>query len=144
VLLIAGEVLVRLNLAAALEHAGMRVVPLVSGDEALRVLPNVPSAVVVIIDEELGPSSMSSFEAVCRGRGEHTTDMVLVSGRAPPELVDLPSGTYFLAKPFHHATLIRLIRDLAQDGRRRDKPSCAAATQEELTEALSHMRWIRG
>ena len=62
VLLIVAEVLVRLHLAAALEHAGMRVVPLVSGDEALQVLPSSPDIKAVVIDVEQSPSSMSDFE----------------------------------------------------------------------------------
>jgi DNA-binding NarL/FixJ family response regulator len=114
----------------------MRVVPLVSGDEALQVLPSMPDLEAVVIDAEQSPSSMSGLELVRTIRDKHNVGVLVVSGQAAPEVDNLPSGVYFLAKPFHHATLVQLVRDLVQGGRRRDKPPELQRTQEELTEAL--------
>ncbi len=145
VLLVAGEVLVRFNLAAALESAGMHVVPLVNAEEALQVLPTSPDIKAVVIDVEQSPSSRSDFELARTVRDEHHISVVIVSGQPATELDDLPSGIYFIAKPFHRATLIQLVQNAVQNARafyNRSMP-VAEQTEQKRYEAMPHQELTR-
>ena len=117
VLLVAGEVLVRLNLTASLESAGMHVVPVVNAEEALQVLPSLPALKAVVIDAKLPLSGTSDFELARTIRNERHVSVVIVSDQAATELDDLPSGIYFIAKPFHRATLVQLVQNAVQKTR---------------------------
>jgi DNA-binding NarL/FixJ family response regulator len=145
VLLVAGEVLVRLNMAAALESAGMHVVPVVNAEEALQVLPNLPDLKAVVIDAKLPLSGTSDFELARTIRNERHVSVVIVSDQAATELDDLPSGVYFIAKPFHRATLVQLVQNAVQNARafyNRSMP-VAEQTEQKQHEAMPHQELTR-
>ena len=145
VLLVAGEVLVRFNLAAALESAGMHVVPVVNAEEALLVLPSLPALKAVVIDAKLPVSGTSDFELARTIRNERHVSVVVVSDQAATELDDLPSGIYFIAKPFHRATLVQLVQNAVQNARafyNRSMP-VAEQTEQKRHEAMPHQELTR-
>ncbi len=86
------------------------------GQLALQVLGAVPDIRAVVTDVELSSGGMNGFELARRVREEQDIGVVAVSGRRAPE-EDLPSGVYYLAKPFHRATLVQLVRDMIQEER---------------------------
>jgi DNA-binding NarL/FixJ family response regulator len=145
VLLVAGEVLVRLHLAASLESAGMHVVPVVNAEEALQVLPSLPALKAVVIDAKPPRSGMSDFELARRVRDEHHVSVVVVSEQAATELDDLPSGIYFIAKPFHRATLVQLVQNAVQSTRAfSSRPmSVAEQTEQKWREATPNQELTR-
>ncbi len=124
VLLVEDEVLVRLTLSAMLESGGFRVIPVASAEEALQVLAGVPDIRAVVTDVELSSGGMNGFELAQRIRNERGIGVVALSGRVAPEQDELPSGVYFIAKPFHRATLVQLVR---QAMGRRDVPDLSSA-----------------
>ncbi len=111
VLVVEDEVLVRLTISAMLEEAGFKVLAVTSAEEALEVLGAIPDIRSVVTDVELSSKGMSGFELARKLSAEQNMGVVVVSGRAAPE-DELPSGVYFIAKPFHRATLVQLVRDL--------------------------------
>jgi DNA-binding NarL/FixJ family response regulator len=117
VLVVEDEVLVRLTISAMLENDGFKVIAVSSAEEALQVLRAVPDIRAVVTDVELSSGGMNGFELARRVREEQDIGVVAVSGRRAPE-EDLPSGVYYLAKPFHRATLVQLVRDMIQEERR--------------------------
>ena len=113
VLLIEDEVLVRLTLARMLEEGGFRVLPVANADEALEVLQVSPGISVMVTDAELLSGGMGGLELARKVRDERDVGVVITSGRAKPEEHDLPSGTYFLAKPVYGAALVQLVQAAA-------------------------------
>lgn len=131
VLVVEDEVLVRLTISAMLESDGFKVTPVTSAEEALQVLRAVPDIRAVVTDVELSSGGMNGFELARRVREEQGIGVVAVSGRRAPE-EDLPSGVYYLAKPFHRATLVQLVRDMIQEERRPEAPVPQPAREEPV------------
>jgi DNA-binding NarL/FixJ family response regulator len=134
VLVVEDEVLVRLTISAMLENDGFKVIAVSSAEEALQVLRAVPDIRAVVTDVELSSGGMNGFELARRVREEQGIGVVAVSGRVPPEN-DLPSGVYYLAKPFHRATLVQLVRDMIQEERRPSEQPVRQPVREEPVEA---------
>jgi FixJ family two-component response regulator len=60
------------------------------------------------------PGSVNGFELARRVREESPrTGVVLVSGVLEPSKAHLPGGVRFLTKPVKAATLLRLVREVA-------------------------------
>ena len=130
VLVVEDEVLVRLTISAMLENGGFRVIAVSSAEEALQVLRAVPDIRAVVTDVELSSGGMNGFELARRVREEQGIGVVAVSGRRAPE-EDLPLGVYYLAKPFHRATLVQLVGDMIQEKRRPSEPAVPQPAWEE-------------
>jgi DNA-binding NarL/FixJ family response regulator len=94
----------------------------------------VPDIRAVVTDVELSSGGMNGFELARRVREEQGIGVVAVSGRRAPE-EDLPSGVYYLAKPFHRATLVQLVRDMIQEERRPSEQPMPQPAREEPVEA---------
>jgi CheY-like chemotaxis protein len=113
VLVVEDEVLVRMMLADVLDEAGFRVIEAAHADEALSVLTALPEVQAVVTDVEMPGGSMNGFALAREVRTQRPDIGVLIaSGRAAPNLGDLPELCYFLAKPVHPATLVHMIRSL--------------------------------
>ena len=134
VLVVEDEVLVRLTISAMLENDGFKVIAVSSAEEALQVLRAVPDIRAVVTDVELSSGGMNGFELARRVREEQGIGVVAVSGRAAPE-EDLPLGVYYLAKPFHRATLVQLVRDMIQEERRPSERPLPQLAREEPVSA---------
>ncbi len=113
ILVVEDEVLVRMMLADVLDDAGFRAVEAAHADEALRVLVSGLEIHAIITDVEMPGGSMNGFALAREVRTQRPDIGVLIaSGRAAPNLGDLPELCYFLAKPVHPATLVHMIRSL--------------------------------
>jgi DNA-binding NarL/FixJ family response regulator len=133
ILVVEDEVMVRLTISAMLENGGFKVIAVSSAEEALEVLREVPNIEAVVTDVEMSSGGMNGFELARRVREEQDIGVVAVSGRRAPE-EDLPSGVYYLAKPFHRATLVQLVRDMIQEERRPlERPVPQPAREEPMT-----------
>jgi DNA-binding response OmpR family regulator len=57
--------------------------------------------------------SINGFELARKVRTDHQGIGVLIaSGRAAPKAGDLPEGAFFIGKPIHPETLVRLLKTL--------------------------------
>jgi DNA-binding NarL/FixJ family response regulator len=127
VLLVEDEALVRLTLGEMLEDSGFRVLSLVSPEEALEVLGGVRNIRALVTDVELSSRTMNGFELARKVGEEYGLPAVVLSGRAGPEQDDLTSGVYFIAKPVHQATLVRLVQDVIEGHAPPEQPASPKA-----------------
>ncbi len=112
-LVVEDEILVRMLLVDAFEDENFRVYEAAHADEALTILKARPDIQAVVTDVEMPGGSMDGFALARRVRETMPHLPVLItSGRQAPKAGDLPEGMYFLAKPFHTATLVQLLRSL--------------------------------
>jgi len=111
VLLAEDDRAVRSLLHRMLTGAGYRVLPAVSGDEALALLAAEPAGVALLVTD-VGMPGMSGHELAERVRASHPgTPALLISGH----LAEATPGSeerreVFLAKPFDRATLLAAVR----------------------------------
>lgn len=114
-LVVEDEILVRMLLVDTFEDEGFRVYEAAHADEALTILRARPDIQAVITDVEMPGGSMDGFALARRVRDVAPHLAVLItSGRQAPKPGDLPEGMHFVAKPFHTATLVQLLRSLLQ------------------------------
>jgi DNA-binding NarL/FixJ family response regulator len=148
VLLVEDEALVRLTLGEMLEDSGFRVLAVVSPEEALDVLGHVPNIRALVTDVELSSRDMNGFGLARKVGEEYGLPVVVLSGRAGPELDDLTSGVHFIAKPVHQATLARLVRDVIQSHTLSDQPVLpnapepGRAASDNLPDAGAEADWV--
>jgi CheY-like chemotaxis protein len=96
-----------------LAESGFEVLEAASGQEALALISEYPSVCAVVSDVAM-PGSVNGFELARRLRKElPNLGIVLVSGVLEEDHVYLPLGVRFVAKPVRAATLIRLVREVA-------------------------------
>ena len=113
VLVVEDEPLVRDYVADVLATSGFEVLEAASGQEALALLSHDPSVCAVVSDVAM-PGAVNGFELARRLRQElPNLGIVLVSGVLEGNHVYLPLGVRFVTKPVRAATLIRLVREVA-------------------------------
>ena len=111
VLVVEDEPLVRDYVSDLLGQSGFEVVEASTGEEALLVLAE--GGVCAVVSDVSMPGTVNGFELARRVREESPrTGVVLVSGVIEPD-VHLPGGVRFLTKPVKAATLLRLLREVA-------------------------------
>jgi len=100
--------------ADVLTEAGFRVIEAVSPSEALALLEARPDVLVLVSDVEMGngPNGFHLSQAVHeRWPG---IAIILTSGRATPDVGDMPPGSVFLRKPYPLALLVQHVREFAE------------------------------
>jgi CheY-like chemotaxis protein len=113
VLVVEDEPLVRDYVAEVLAESGFKVLEAANGQEALALLSDNPSVCAVVSDVAM-PGSVNGFELARRLRKElPDLGIVLVSGVLEEDHIYLPLGVRFVSKPVRAATLIRLVREVA-------------------------------
>ncbi len=113
VLVVEDEPLVRDYVADVLAESGFEVLEAASGQEALSLLLHDAGICAVVSDVAM-PGAINGFELARRVRRElPNLGVVLVSGVLQGNHVYLPSGVRFVTKPVRAATLIRLVREVA-------------------------------
>jgi CheY-like chemotaxis protein len=113
VLVVEDEPLVRDYVADVLAKSGFEVVEAASGQEALAVLSRSADVCAVVSDVAM-PGAVNGFELARRVRRDlPNMGVVLVSGVLEGNHVYLPLGVRFVSKPVRAATLIRLVREVA-------------------------------
>jgi CheY-like chemotaxis protein len=113
VLVVEDEPLLRDYVAEVLADSGFEVLEAASGKEALALLSDNPGVCAVVSDVAM-PGGLNGLELARRLRRElPDLGIVLVSGVLKDDRVHLPLGVRFVAKPVKAATLIRLVREVA-------------------------------
>jgi len=112
VLVVEDEPLVRHYVIDILGQSGFEVIEAETGEEALSRVAQ--GGVCAVVSDVSMPGGMDGFELARRVRETYPqTGVVLVSGVMEPSQAHLPAGVLFIAKPVRAATLLRLVREVA-------------------------------
>lgn len=113
ILVVEDETLVRLNLVALLEDAGLDVLDAGDADEALHVLGDHPEVRILLTDVQM-PGSMDGIHLAHRVRETWPQmGLMLMSGNLNMPRHTLPDRAAYIGKPFDRSQLMRAIASLA-------------------------------
>jgi CheY-like chemotaxis protein len=112
VLIVEDDFLLRMDAADMIKAAGFEVIEAGNADQALEVLEARPDITVVFTDIQM-PGSMDGLKLARAVRGRWPPiKIIATSGRLHVDEVDLPEGGRFLPKPYSHAQVTRVLREL--------------------------------
>lgn len=112
ILVVEDEPLVRMYLSDVLTYAGFHVLVASNGEDAL-ALANREDVCAVVSDVAM-PGPVNGFELARRVKSDSPrTGVILLSGVMEPADYHLPRGVRFMPKPVKAATLLRLVREVA-------------------------------
>ncbi len=95
-----------------IKAAGFEVVEAGNADQAIEVLEGRPDITVVFTDIQM-PGSMDGLKLARAVRGRWPPiKIIATSGRLHVDEGDLPEGGRFLPKPYSHAQITRVLREL--------------------------------
>ena len=112
VLIVEDDFLLRMDAADMIKAAGFEVIEAGNADQAIEVLEARPDITVVFTDIQM-PGSMDGLKLAHAVRGRWPPiKIIATSGRLHVDEVDLPEGGRFLPKPYSHAQVTRVLREL--------------------------------
>src|SRR6478735_10756116 len=112
VLLVEDEQLLRMDAVEMISSAGFDVVEAANADDAIEILEVRRDIVVVFTDIQM-PGSMDGLKLARAVRGRWPPiKIVATSGLVDVGEKDLPEGGRFLAKPYSHAEVTGVLREL--------------------------------
>jgi CheY-like chemotaxis protein len=112
VLIVEDELLLRIDAAEMIQAAGFEVVEAANADQAIEVLEARRDITVVFTDIQM-PGSMDGLKLARAVRGRWPPiKIIATSGRLHVGEMDLPEGGRFLPKPYSHAEVARVLREL--------------------------------
>jgi CheY-like chemotaxis protein len=123
VLVVEDEALVRMYVSDVLGQSGFDVVEADNAEEALMRLAT-ESAICAVVSDVAMPGPFDGFELARRLRREFPRiGVVLISGVLEPKDMYMPLGVRFVSKPVRAATLLRLVREVADPRVELPKPA---------------------
>jgi CheY-like chemotaxis protein len=112
ILIVEDELLLRLDSAETIEHAGFEVIQAANADEAIAILNARLDIHVVFTDIQM-PGSMDGLKLARFVRNRWPPiKIVATSGRVVVGNDDLPVGSVFLPKPYRGAEVLATLRQL--------------------------------
>lgn len=113
VLVVEDDEIIRWDLVAMIEEAGIEVLEATNADEAIVLLEARSDITVVFTDIEM-PGSMDGLKLAfaVRDRWPPVT-IIIASGRVRPRPDQMPSDVTFLRKPFSEAVVMNAVRQAA-------------------------------
>jgi CheY-like chemotaxis protein len=113
VLVVEDEPLVRGYVSDVLGQSGFEVVEAGTGEEAMGHIA-ADEGICAVISDVAMPGKLDGLELARRVRHDCPhTGVILVSGVMEPAGMYLPLGVRFVTKPIRAATLLRLVREVA-------------------------------
>lgn len=105
VLIVENEALVRLELVHSLSQTGLLVLEASDADEAIALLDAHPEIELMVTDIRM-PGSIDGIRLAHHVRDRWPPlKIIVVSGSLETEQSELPTNSFFIAKPFHHAAI---------------------------------------
>lgn len=112
VLVVEDEPLVRMDIADQLAEVGYKVFEAANADQAVAILEIEPSIRILFTDIDM-PGTMDGLKlAAAVGDRWPPVEIVVTSGHRRVQTSDLPDGSLFHVKPYHHQTIIESFRTL--------------------------------
>jgi two-component system, response regulator PdtaR len=101
-----------MDVAGQLQAEGFRVFEAANADQAVAILTAQPTIRLLFTDIDM-PGSMDGLRLAAAVRDRWPPVKIIVtSGHRNVEITDLPDGSVFFSKPYHHAAVITSIREL--------------------------------
>lgn len=126
ILVVEDEPLVRVSVSDMLGQSGFAVLEAANGDEALTLIAGSENICALVSDVAM-PGSVDGFDLARRVRDTRPRmGIVLVSGAIAPDGRALPLGVRFVSKPVRAATLLRLVREVADPRQKLPDPGLQA------------------
>ena len=112
VLVVEDDTLIRMHAADMIRDLGFEVIEAADADQAISLLESTSKISVVFTDIQM-PGSMDGLKLARAVRGRWPPiKIIATSGRLHVDEVDLPEGGRFLPKPYSHAQVTRVLREL--------------------------------
>lgn len=112
ILIVEDEALIRFDLIDFFEAAGVRVVEAESADEAVAILDHDALIQVVLTDVQM-PGSMDGLRLAHHIRNRFPpTLLVVTSGVLQPGKTELPTNSFFVAKPINRRQVLDRIEHM--------------------------------
>ncbi len=112
VLVVEDEFLIRLDIVDQLEREGFEVFEAADADAAIVMLETFNQIRLVFTDIDM-PGSMDGLKLAAAVRDRWPPVKIIVtSGRRMVEITDMPDGSVFFSKPYHHAAVMASMRSL--------------------------------
>ena len=112
VIVVEDETLVRMDIAMSLQDEGFIVLEAADADEAIRHLDADSEIRLMFTDIDM-PGSMDGLKLAAAVRDRWPPVKIIVtSGRRMVEITDMPDGSVFFSKPYHHAAVMASMRSL--------------------------------
>lgn len=112
VLVVEDEPLLRMDIADRLRDEGFEVYEGSNADEAIEILEATPRIHLLFTDIDM-PGSMDGLKLARAVRDRWPPIRIIVtSGLKVVEITDLPDGSLFFSKPYHHGDLISSLHEL--------------------------------
>lgn len=112
VLIVEDDLLLRINAAEMIEASGFEVIEAANADRAIEILETRSDITVIFTDIQM-PGSMDGLKLARAVRGRWPPiKIIATSGRLNIGEMDLPEGGRFLPKPYSHAQVAGVLREL--------------------------------
>lgn len=113
-LVVEDEAMLRFTLAQDLQAAGYKTYEAENASEAIKAMEDYPDIRVVFSDVQM-PGTMDGLglSRYVRDRWPPTI-IVVTSGRCSPSASEMASGAMFLAKPYSHEKLSRMLEGIRE------------------------------
>ena len=112
VLVVEDEAIIRMDIASQLFDAGYDVFEAGTADEAVSLLEANASIRILFTDIDM-PGSMDGLKLAAAVRDRWPpVKIVVTSGHRVVEITDLPDGSVFFNKPYHHGRVMTSFREL--------------------------------
>jgi len=112
VLVVEDEALIRMDIADQLEREGFVVFEAANADQAIAVLDAQPSVRIMFTDIDM-PGSMDGLKLAAAVRDRFPPVQIIVtSGHRMVEISEMPDGSVFFGKPYHHEAVMASMRQL--------------------------------
>jgi CheY-like chemotaxis protein len=112
VLVVEDEALVRLDIVTQLEDEGFEVYEAATADAAIAILDAHPDIHLLFTDVDM-PGSMDGLKLAAAVRNRWPPVRIIVtSGHRIVDIADLPDGSMFFSKPYHHQSVVSSFREL--------------------------------
>lgn len=112
VLVIEDEFLIRMDVADQLRSEGFKVYEAGDASEAIAILEEHSDIQLIFTDIDM-PGSMDGLALAAAVRDRWPpVHLIVTSGHSTVDIADLPDGSLFFSKPYHHAEVVTSIREL--------------------------------
>lgn len=112
VLVVEDEALIRMDIADQLMEDGYEVFEAANADEAVAILEAESTIRILPTDIDM-PGSMDGLKLAAAVHDRWPpVKIVVTSGYRLVEITDIPDGSVFYAKPYHHETVTASFREL--------------------------------
>jgi CheY-like chemotaxis protein len=112
VLVVEDEPLIRLDITEQLQEEGYEVLEAANASEAIALLERIDRIRLIFTDIDM-PGGMDGLKLAAAVRHRWPpVQIVITSGHRMVDIADMPDGSVFFRKPYHHRIVAESMREL--------------------------------